>query len=63
MHRALAVARQTVEQFLDEWPRAKADLPITQNVAESIDSHLQQLALIRDFVPKVYVDRLPEWSS
>ena len=58
VHSTLAVARQTVEQFLDEWPRAKADLPIAQNVAESIDSHLQQLALIRDFVPKVYfVDR------
>ncbi|AZO41388.1 type II toxin-antitoxin system HipA family toxin [Mesorhizobium sp. M7D.F.Ca.US.005.01.1.1] len=41
-------ARETVTRFRDEWPEAKKTLPIARSVADTIDAHLQNLALIAE---------------
>ena len=42
-------AAETVVRFRDEWAKAKiGELPIAQDVADSIDTHLKDLALITE---------------
>ncbi|RJT27836.1 type II toxin-antitoxin system HipA family toxin [Mesorhizobium waimense] len=41
-------ARETVTRFRDEWPEAKKTLPVARAVADAIDAHLQDLALIAE---------------
>ena len=41
-------ATETVARFRDEWPEAKKGLPITRAVADAIDAHLKDLALISE---------------
>ncbi|RUV21085.1 HipA domain-containing protein [Mesorhizobium sp. M7A.F.Ca.MR.245.00.0.0] len=41
-------ARETVTRFRNEWPEAKKTLPAARAVADAIDTHLQNLALIAE---------------
>jgi serine/threonine-protein kinase HipA len=42
-------AAETVTRFRDEWQAAKkGDLPVARNVADAIDTHLKDLALMRE---------------
>lgn len=41
-------ATQTVARFRDEWPEAKKALPVARPVADAIDAHLKDLALISE---------------
>jgi len=41
-------ARETAARFRDEWPEAKKTLPVASAVADAIDAHLQNLAVISE---------------
>jgi serine/threonine-protein kinase HipA len=41
-------AMETVTHFRDEWTAAKKDLPIDPKVAEAIEKHLKELALLQE---------------
>ncbi|MBI3771676.1 MAG: HipA domain-containing protein [Gammaproteobacteria bacterium] len=44
----LNVAKETVERFMESWPRERGHLPLSTFMIEAIDTHLAKIALVRE---------------